>query len=143
MRRRSRLLDGATSWEAFERDACFLLENVFYANGEGIDVSPDIVEVLQEAQPNCVPSVIDSYKVFGVRKDGSADGRTGSWLELDSTLSTRLLAIITKRAAELRPNQRPLVSLRAQPGCDCRMRETDHETDHESDGDTVEAAQSD
>ena len=107
-----------TAWDVFERDACFLLENVFWARGSGIAVDEEIVEILREAQPDRRQE-IDNYAVFGFRRDGSVDGRTGWWLEIKGNLARRLIAAIKRGARELEPVQDSVSTIEIQARCNC------------------------
>ena len=40
-----------TSWQAFDRDCCMLLKNLFFASGQGIQFDAEALEILAEAQP--------------------------------------------------------------------------------------------
>jgi hypothetical protein len=70
---------GFTPWTAFNRDACFLLENVFFARGNGIAIDSESVRILKRVHTR---SDMDSFAIFGYRKDGSADGLTGRYLTI-------------------------------------------------------------
>jgi hypothetical protein len=77
-----------------------------FARGRGLDVDQDLVDILARAQPG---RRIDEYAVFGYREDGSADGRTGSYLEMDGELA-RDLAGWVRRAR--RNGRKPPMSVR-------------------------------
>lgn len=68
-----------SGWQGFPRDVCALFENIFFAEGCGRDIDDDLLAILQAAQPG---RNVDRYAVFGYRADGTADGRTGNYLEL-------------------------------------------------------------
>lgn len=89
------LIDPSKRWETFTRDCCFLCENLFYAEGKGISIDEDILGLLKAAQPN--KKGVDSYAIFGFRKDGSADGLTGSYLEIDGEMAEKLIETMTER----------------------------------------------
>ena len=78
--------------DAFPRDCCMLLENIFYARGEGIEISTEMLRLLKDEQSG--KREIDRYAIFGVRSDGSADGRTGSWLEISGHNANRFLSLV-------------------------------------------------
>ncbi len=86
------LRPNAERHQVFPRDCCFLLENVFFANGQGIAISKEILEILKNAQDKKLK--IDEYAIFGYRKDGSVNGLTGRWLEVlgeDATMFMHLI----------------------------------------------------
>lgn len=78
--------------EIFVRDCCFLCENIFYAEGKGLDVDKDIINILKKAQPN--KTSISDYAPFGLRKNGSVDGLTGSYLEINGELAEDLIKLL-------------------------------------------------
>jgi len=53
---------------AYRRDSCFLCEHVFYAEGEGLDVSDRVLECLCEWQPG---KEIDNTALFGYKTSSS------------------------------------------------------------------------
>ena len=69
----------ASAWQGFPRDVCMFFQNMFFADGCGIAIDDDFVSILQAAQPR---HNVDDYAVFGYRADGTADGKTGSYLHL-------------------------------------------------------------
>lgn len=82
--------------EIFLRDCCFLCENIFFARGKGIDIEADILNIFKMAQPN--KRGIDNYAIFGLRKNGSANGLTGNYLEISGTMAKEMIATVTKKA---------------------------------------------
>jgi len=85
--------------EIFLRDCCFLCENIFFAKGKGIDIDKEILDILKRAQPN--KNGINSYAIFGLSENGSADGLTGSYLEIGGELAKKLIIILTKKAKKI------------------------------------------
>jgi len=73
-------VDSCTSWP-LDRDLCMLLSNICFAGDgfPGIDINDELLAILISAQSD---RCVDKYSVFGKRKNGTADGRTGSWLSL-------------------------------------------------------------
>ena len=90
------LREGISAWQGFPRDVCFLFDNLFFATGRGLEIDDYVVSILQDAQPN---RRVDHYGVFGYRKDGSADGRTGSYLELGGNDTNALIDWISSRSS--------------------------------------------
>jgi len=88
-------------WEILTMDCCFICENIFFAEGKGIDIDEDIINILKIHQKE--KKGIDNYNIFGKRKDGSADGRTGSYLPIgnENELAKKLMLIIRKKANEI------------------------------------------
>jgi hypothetical protein len=60
----------------FDRDCCMLLDCLFFAEGQGIDIDEEVVEILKERQRGQSGiDAIDSYAVFGKDDLGRAKGR--------------------------------------------------------------------
>jgi len=85
-------------WKAFSKDCCFTLENLFFTKGEGILIDKKILNILKKEQPD---REIDNYAIFGYRSDGSANGRTGSYLCIEGDPAEELIARIMERVAQL------------------------------------------
>lgn len=86
------LTPDASRYQAFPRDCCFLLDNIFFAQGVGIPITNKILDVLKKAQRE--RRDIDEYAIFGCRSDGSADGRTGRWLEITEKNAEELMYLV-------------------------------------------------
>jgi hypothetical protein len=89
---------GYSAWDTFDRDACLLLENTFYATRGGVRIGQRILDLLKAAQPD---ENVDDYAIFGRRIDGSADGRVGNWLRVDGEDAQELVAAIKHEAKNL------------------------------------------
>jgi hypothetical protein len=89
------LNQGVDRNRVFNRDCCFLLENIFFAGGNGINIEDQLIEALKEVQPD---KQIDSYAVFGYRADGSVDGLTGRCLEITGPPAEHLSSLIRSKA---------------------------------------------
>jgi len=88
--------DGIERAEAFPRDLCAVCDNLFFARGrEGLLVDDELVALLRRAQPG---AQVNEYAIFGRRRDGSADGKTGSYLELTGAIVDEILAWIAARS---------------------------------------------
>lgn len=111
------LVPGADRCQAFSRDCCFLLENVFFAQGTGVDITGGILAVLKEAQHSAED--IDEYAIFGHRADGSADGRTGRWLEMQGEGAKELVRLIGSAVSASKETPRG-VRKRRLKSCSCR-----------------------
>ena len=90
------LKDPSKRKEIFLRDCCFLCENIFFAKGKGIDIDKEILNIFKKVQ--LLKKGIDNYAIFGLRKDGSADGLTGNYLEISGKLAKKMIATVTKKA---------------------------------------------
>jgi hypothetical protein len=65
-----------------DRDCCMLLENIHFAKEgfkPGINITEKMVSILSKEQER---KDINDYAIFGYRKDKSAEGKTGTFLEL-------------------------------------------------------------
>jgi hypothetical protein len=113
-----RLLPGVRARDGFNRDCCMLLDNLFFAQGEGIQFDQEAVNILKAAQPGV--KGIDAYAIVGLDSVGQVNGLRGRFLELDGNLADRLVTWITVRAQR--------VAARLSAGCDkpskgrCRPR---------------------
>jgi hypothetical protein len=82
--------------DTFVRDCCFLCENLFFANGKGIYIDGRILRCFKAVQPE--RHDINEYAIFGLRSDGSADGLTGRYLEIEGQAAEDLInALVTGR----------------------------------------------
>jgi hypothetical protein len=98
-----RLQPSATARDAFDRDCCMLLDNVFFAQGEGIRFDQEAVCILKGAQPGV--RGIDDYAVFGVDSVGQANGLRGRFLEIEGNVADRFLAWLRDRARRVAARQ--------------------------------------
>jgi hypothetical protein len=83
-----------TPWDAFPRDVCLLLDNVFFVTGKGLAPDSALLDILRRRQPG---KEITPYALFGLQPDGSADGMRGSYLQLEGDLADQLLGWIQRR----------------------------------------------
>ncbi len=90
------LKDGWTPWEVFDRDCCILLENRFFAQGQGIEFDKDALKILKAVQPE--KSEIDCYAVFGWTANGQANGLKGHYLAIEGELANRFVAWLEDRS---------------------------------------------
>lgn len=91
-----RLQAGGTAWDTFDRDCCMLLDNVFFAQGQGIQFDRESVTILKAAQPGVTG--IDEYSVFGVDSVGQTNGLRGKFLEIEGRVADRFVAWLLDRA---------------------------------------------
>jgi hypothetical protein len=91
-----RLRPGTAAKDVFDRDCCMLLDNLFFAQGEGIQIDAEAVAILKAAQPGVAG--IDHYAVFGVDTRGQANGMRGRFLEIEGKIADRFVAWLTDRA---------------------------------------------
>jgi hypothetical protein len=106
----------------FDRDCCMLLENRFFAQGRGIEIDGEALEILRKAQPG---KEIDGYAVFGwsVKKQANgqkqANGLRGAYLPIGGALADRFVRWLNNRSCaateQLRERARP-----ARGGCALR-----------------------
>jgi hypothetical protein len=93
------LRSGVTPLKGFARDLCFTADNIFFANGQGIPIDQEAVEILERAQPKV--SDIDAVAVFG-RRNGVSDGHRGRYLSIsEPALVARFLRWLQARRSEL------------------------------------------
>ena len=83
--------------DAFDRDCCFLCQNVFFATNRGIALDESIYEMLRRAQPDKPSRSIADVAAFGLQSNGDPDGRRGSGLTItDPIMTAALLAYIAR-----------------------------------------------
>ncbi|MBI4775886.1 MAG: hypothetical protein HY788_17220 [Deltaproteobacteria bacterium] len=110
------LVPGTDRHQAFPRDCCFVLDRIFFAQGAGIPISEEMVEVLRRVQPE--REGIGDYAIFGQRIDESADGRTGRWLEISGSEAEKLLKQI-EEGVPSSPEEKDVKEIRFK-SCNCR-----------------------
>ena len=110
------LLSRADKCQAFPRDCSFLLENIFFAQGHGVQITNEMVKLLKQVQPEI--DKLDDYPIFGYRKHGSVEGLTGRWLEIMGAQGERFLSLIKSNLPVSRPL--PKKSKRELKACNCR-----------------------
>jgi hypothetical protein len=110
-----RVRRGHTPGELFERDACVLLERRFVADGSGIEFSDAMLGLLRDAGILRSGDSLDAYAVFGHRENGSADGRTGRWIEISGATAEQFMGHVATRVTA-RSSPLRIASARL---CDC------------------------
>ena len=90
------LVNPSEKKSVFTRDCCFICDNIFFADGKGIDIDDVILEILKDEQNK---RGISSYSIFGGSR-GRAIGLRGSWLEIMKN-QKKLIKHIIKRAKEI------------------------------------------
>ena len=95
---RKLMLRQGTPWQAFDRDCCMLLKNLFFASGQGIEFDEEALEILRQAQRG--RSGIDRYAVFGLTASGQANGLRGTFLIINGDLAKRFIAWLEDRSRE-------------------------------------------
>jgi len=101
------LLNG-NAWEAFDRDCCMLLQNMFFAQGQGIEFDGPALDVLRRAQPE--KPGIDSYAVFGRNKKGSAIGLRGTFLEISGDVAEQFISWLNSRCGSEAQNAENVIA---------------------------------
>lgn len=113
---------GLPWWEGFPRDICFLLDNLFFAEGFGLDLDEELVGILREAQPG--RDGVSALRVFGLTAGGTPDGRRGGHLELTGTLADRFLQWLRAHTTEKAKAQVEAVPEASRSGADRCVRRT-------------------
>lgn len=101
---RKLMLRHASSPEAFDRDCCMLIENRFFAVGQGIDFDKEALKILRDAQPG--KRGIDDYAVFGLTGNGQANGLRGTFLEIAGELADHFVGWLEGRSTKASMHQR-------------------------------------
>jgi hypothetical protein len=76
-------------WDCLDRDCCMMLENLFFAEGQGLEIDKSGLEILRQAQPK--QSGIDPYAIFGRDSRNQPKGLRGTFLEISGPLADRFL----------------------------------------------------
>jgi len=97
--RRVMILKG-TPWEAFDRDCCMLFENIFFAEGKGIDFDDVALQILQQAQPGV--RGIDQFAIFGRTERGWVNGLRGTFLKMECDQAKDFIEWAISRAKPLK-----------------------------------------
>lgn len=118
--RKIRLRPGHMARDAFDRDCCMLLGNLFFTQGEAIQFDEEAVNILKAAQPGV--KGIDDYAVFGVDAVGQANGLRGRFLEIEGKTADRFIAWLTDRAQRVTARQSGDGDGRAKITCRPRAR---------------------
>ena len=112
-----KLNDVSERYEVFNRDCVILLENIFFANGRGIDVDEKILEILKNNQPG---KNIDNYAIFGYDNKGNVNGLRGNYLEIKNNVK-ELIEIIEERKRNIivKTIKTDNRNFRYKKGCKC------------------------
>jgi hypothetical protein len=97
------LADGCSWWDGFPLDACMTLTNLFWADGAGLPLDERAVALLRAAQPGA--DAVDASAPFGRNGLGHADGKRGSYLEVEGAVASQLCDWI---ASERKTSPAPL-----------------------------------
>ena len=87
-------------WEVFDKDCCLLFENLFSAEGEGLEIDNEILNIFKEHPKLSSRSdtITSRYFIYGKKKDSnSAIGLQGKGLKFKGALSQKLLDYILKK----------------------------------------------
>lgn len=101
---RNLILQQGTPWQAFDRDCCMLLKNIFFASGQGIEFDEEALGILRQAQPEKSDD-ISRYAVFGLRANGQADGLRGRFLKINGDLANQFIAWLEDRSRKVTKHQ--------------------------------------
>ena len=93
-----------TAWEAFDRDCCLLLENCFFAQGQGIKFDKEALNVLRQVPPK--RPGIDNYAVFGRTANRQVNGLRGTFLAMSGDLADHFVAWLKDQSQTLKNHQR-------------------------------------
>lgn len=100
---RKLILRRETPWQGFDRDCCMLLENRFFAQGQGIEFDEEALEILRKAQPQ--ESGISHYAIFGLTAKGQSNGRRGTFLKISGDLGRRFVEWLEGRSRKVANHQ--------------------------------------
>ena len=90
-----------------DKDCCFVCENIFFAEGKGLEIDGKLLQLFKDAQPG---EDVDEYGIFGRDVNNNAKGRRGSFLEItDSNIITKFVSFISSKSREI-PNPIPYLT---------------------------------
>jgi hypothetical protein len=115
------LIECGTAWETLDRDCCLLLENLFFARGQGIAFDKEAMGLLRRAQPG--KTGIDAYAVFGRTAGGQVNGLRGTFLPIPGDLADSFMAWLKDRSRTVQGCQRNDGDV---SGPRCILTPTDH-----------------
>ena len=95
------LLEG-TPWEAFDRDFCMRLENIFFAKGQGIAFDEVSLQILRKGQPGKIG--IDQYAIFGRTESGKVNGLRGTFREIEGDDARDFIKWICSQSRSMHKN---------------------------------------
>jgi hypothetical protein len=113
--RRVTVRPGREPWNVFDRDCCMLLQNHFFAQGQGIEFDDEAVRILKKAQPG--RPGIDAYAVFGLASGAQANGLRGQYLDIEGDLADRFVAWLSGRAIDVPPDRCGLEARQVKTSC--------------------------
>ena len=92
--------------QTLTKDCCFICENLFFAEGEGIAIDNELSILLKKAlelkYPDRAKSYSD-YSIFGKTKNNLPYGFPGKWLEIeDETLIKTLVSLILAKKSRVK-----------------------------------------
>lgn len=100
------LLNKDVPREKLVKDCCFTCENIFFAEGEGIEINNEISCFLRKSLKLNYPDkakTFSEYNIYGKTKDNKAFGFPGKWLETDNEeIIKNLLRLILKQKKKLK-----------------------------------------
>jgi hypothetical protein len=96
---------GKNPWQVFDRDCCMLLENLFFALGQGIEFDEEALEILRQV-PSLRKQEIDHYAIFGRTTQDRANGLRGRYLRITGDLATRFVAWLGDRSRKVTWDQK-------------------------------------
>ena len=94
------LIDPEDRYDVFDRDICFLAQNIVFAGrkGSGLNIDAELLEFFRDCQPDRADEIESAWYVFGKQQNGKPYGRPGSHLELRDTEAARLIELLRQRA---------------------------------------------
>jgi len=92
-------------YEVFDKDCCLLFNNIFYAEGKGLDIDAEILNIFKE-HPNLssrVGTITNPYFIYGKILDtNKAIGLQGNGLKFAGALGQKLLDCILKKIKNIK-----------------------------------------
>lgn len=100
------LLKKGVSREKLVKDCCFTCENIFFADGQGIEINDEISYYLRRSLELNYPikaKTFSEYNIFGKTEDNKAFGFPGKWLETNNEeIIKNLIRLVIKQKKEVK-----------------------------------------
>ncbi len=110
-----RVKDGFTSSCVLNRDCCFILDNIFFAQMGGIEIDTEILKIFKDSQKK--RKDIDKYAIFGRQSNGNADGKIGGWIKVKDNLAKKLINLVEIRRKSFDQSKTSQTARKKGRGC--------------------------
>lgn len=106
--------------EVFDRDCCLLFENIFYAEGKGLEIDSEILTIFKE-HPHLsqrAHTITSRYYIYGkIEGSNRAIGLEGRGLKFTGTLGKKLFECMLKKISSIEKTTHSSVEIRKLDIC--------------------------